>query len=325
MTKDPAITKEPTTAAEPAMTRETTMTRTPCMTKEEIIAAIKGMAEKMGRVPTLAEVRRATKLSKHAIRKYFLTYARALAECGLEGKGPGHEAEMTGLFQDWAALVRKLGKVPTMAEYEMEGSYSVRPMTRRFGGWTHVPAGMLEYAGKMGLKEEWSDVLDVVSGHVAQAAGPGRTLVRQNGPDFRPSWGTGLDGRSGTGGAIWRPKLQADQPVYGTPLLPCPLSHAPTNELGVVFLFGSVAREMGFMVMRLQQEFPDCEAMREVEPGRWQRVRIEFEYESRNFLAHMHPAGGCDLIVCWKHNWEGCPVEVVELREVCRRFAQIAD
>jgi len=68
------------------------------------------------------------------------------------------------------------------------------------------------------------------------------------------------------------------------------------------------------MVMRLQAEFPDCEAMCEVEPGRWQRVRIEFEYESRNFLAHMHPVAGCDLIVCWNHNWKDCPLEVLELK-----------
>jgi len=45
-------------------------------------------------------------------------------------------------------------------------------------------------------------------------------------------------------------------------------------------------------------------------------VRIEFEYESRNFLKHMHPANGCDLIVCWRHNWPECPLEVIELRKV---------
>jgi hypothetical protein len=93
------------------------------------------------------------------------------------------------------------------------------------------------------------------------------------------------------------------------------LGLAPTNEMGVVFLFGTLAKELGFMVIRLQAEFPDCEAFREVEPGRWQWVRIEFEYESRNFLAHGHKLDGCDLIVCWKHNWEGCPLEVVELRK----------
>ena len=91
--------------------------------------------------------------------------------------------------------------------------------------------------------------------------------------------------------------------------------------MGVVFLFGTVAKEMGFMVFRLQTEFPDCEAFWEVEPGRWQLVRIEFEYESRNFLIHGHRLEGCDLIVCWKNNWEGCPLEVIELSTVMKEFA----
>jgi hypothetical protein len=25
---------------------------------------------------------------------------------------------------------------------------------------------------------------------------------------------------------------------------------------------------------------------------------------------------GCDLIVCWKHNWPECPIEVLELEKV---------
>jgi hypothetical protein len=67
-----------------------------------------------------------------------------------------------------------------------------------------------------------------------------------------------------------------------------------------------------------QAAFPDCEAMRRVEPGLWQRSRIEFEKESRNFLAHMHPASHCDLIVCWVHNWKECPVEVLELSKLVK-------
>ena len=70
--------------------------------------------------------------------------------------------------------------------------------------------------------------------------------------------------------------------------------------------------------MRIQPEFPDCETMRQVGKDRWQWVRIEFEHESRNFLKHMHPVKGCDLIVCWKHNWPECPLEVVELSRAMR-------
>jgi hypothetical protein len=30
------------------------------------------------------------------------------------------------------------------------------------------------------------------------------------------------------------------------------------------------------------------------------------------------------LIVCWKHNWEGCPLEVVELSKVIADIAVMA-
>ena len=48
-----------------------------------------------------------------------------------------------------------------------------------------------------------------------------------------------------------------------------PLVYAPTNEAGVMVLFGAVAREQGFAITRVQQAFPDCEAMHEIEPERW--------------------------------------------------------
>jgi hypothetical protein len=92
-----------------------------------------------------------------------------------------------------------------------------------------------------------------------------------------------------------------------------PLVYAPTNEAGVMVLFGAVAREQGFAITRVQAAFPDCEAMREIEPEKWQPQKLEFEYESRNFLLHLHPVDGCDGIVCWKHNWPECPLEVLEL------------
>ena len=68
----------------------------------------------------------------------------------------------------------------------------------------------------------------------------------------------------------------------------------------------------------VQGGFPDCEAKRQTAPGKWQRVRIEFEYESRNFRDHGHSAADCDVIVCWSHNWSECPttLEVIELRSV---------
>ena len=75
----------------------------------------------------------------------------------------------------------------------------------------------------------------------------------------------------------------------------------------MVYLFGMLAAQLGFVVTRMQREFPDCEAMRQVQPNQWQRVRVEFEFESRSFLTHRHSPEDCDLIVCWVHNWSECP------------------
>jgi hypothetical protein len=57
-----------------------------------------------------------------------------------------------------------------------------------------------------------------------------------------------------------------------------------------------------------------------MEPGQWQLIKIEFEYESRNFLLHGHAPEKCQLIVCWRHNWEESPVEVIELKTALREI-----
>src|SRR5262249_8392546 len=67
--------------------------------------------------------------------------------------------------------------------------------------------------------------------------------------------------------------------------------HAPTNEQGVVLLFGMVLTELGFLIETVSTHFPDCEAKRLVD-GLWQRLRIEFELRSRNFALHGHDENG---------------------------------
>jgi hypothetical protein len=83
-----------------------------------------------------------------------------------------------------------------------------------------------------------------------------------------------------------------------------------------------IAREIGFLVEAVQTGFPDCEAKREIQRGKWQRVRIEFEFESRNFRDHGHNANGCDVIICWRHNWPECPLEVVELQAMIKTLGK---
>ena len=105
----------------------------------------------------------------------------------------------------------------------------------------------------------------------------------------------------------------------GEPFDRSPMTNAPVNELGVMVLFGMVAAGLGLQVESVQGKFPDCVAKRRVAPGKWQYLRIEFEYESKNFKLHGHDPKGCDMIVCWRHNWKECP-ESIEVVELCRLF-----
>lgn len=78
------------------------------------------------------------------------------------------------------------------------------------------------------------------------------------------------------------------------------LPFIPTNEQEVVALFTLAAPPLEFKIEHIGTRFPDCTARL-----KGKRVRIEFEFRSRNFKTHGHDAGGCDLIVCWKHDWAG--------------------
>lgn len=94
------------------------------------------------------------------------------------------------------------------------------------------------------------------------------------------------------------------------------MQHAPVNELGVVFLFGMLADEMDFRVESVQAGFPDCDAKLKLKDGTFEKVSIEFEFKSSNFNAHGHDKNGCDLIVCWIHDWVDCPLSVIELSKI---------
>ncbi len=271
------------------------------MSKEEILQAIKKVAEELGRAPSLPELRARTGISPRLIRKNFLSYTGLLKMCGLERGGAGYTTPMDALFKDWAELTRKLGKVPKMVEYDMYGKYSAKPLLTRFGTWGEVPAGLLFLAEEQGWAGEWEDVLEVVRAFLRAA---GKAARRS-----RPANGTPK-----------QPKIMKDRPTYGPPLARVPLAHGPTNEQGVLFLFGAIAEDLGFLVTHLQIGFPDCEAMREVAPGVWQRVDIELEQYSRNFVTHLHDPSKCDLIVCWEHNWPESPLEVIELKTEFERL-----
>jgi hypothetical protein len=173
----------------------------------------------------------------------------------------------------------------------------MRPLMTRFEGWKHVPMGMLHYAEESGLAGEWQDVANVIK-------------------EANPEVEEGACTSTTSNGEISTPKILPDRPVYGDLAFTSALVCAPTSEMGVVSLFSALALKLGFAIIHIGTVYPDCECFRRVAPGRWQRVRIEFEFFSRNFLSHGHDPARCDMVVCWEHNWTECPLEVLELRPI---------
>jgi hypothetical protein len=238
---------------------------------------------------------------------------------------------MDDLVQDWAGMVRVLKKLPSQSEYSHFSKYSVSPLVNRFGNWAQVPYGIQQYIDEQGRTEEMKDVLEVIAlqgPHVKQ----GRSLrtLRQGPEDMARAETSGL----GNGpddliplrphdGASTANDEAADSGVYGSLMRFGPMVCAPTNEQGVLFLFGVMAEKLGFAILKVRREYPDCEAFRVLQGDRVELVKIELEYESRNFLKHLHDAKKCDLIVCWRHNWPECPLPVIELRRLCQPMPQL--
>lgn len=95
------------------------------------------------------------------------------------------------------------------------------------------------------------------------------------------------------------------------------LVYGPMNENGVIFLFGKVIEDLNMYIEEIKPGFPDCIARRFTGRG-WEKVLIEFEFRSSHFQDHKHDPKGCDIVVCWEHNWPECPPEVIELRNVIK-------
>jgi hypothetical protein len=164
------------------------------------------------------------------------------------------------------------------------------------------------------LKRQWRDVLSMIAATTASGATASGATASGATASGTSRLNAGKHGKKPE--AASKGRLLLDRPVYGRPLQLPELAHEPMNELGVLFVFGVMARRLGLVVHRLQARFPDCIALRETARGKWQLVRIELEFESRNFFKHRHRVDRCDLIVCWKHNWPGCPLDVIELSKV---------
>jgi hypothetical protein len=283
--------------------------------KKQVLNAIAGVARQLRRAPSRSEFIARSGISAFFVLQSFRSWNDAVRAAGLRPHTLNKKVEDRALLEDWGRAVRKKGGVPPRHIFQREGKYNSSTLAKRFGGWQRVPEAFRNFAKG---KREWDDVVALLPAAVPPWR---RGRAEEDNEQRREAAAANRANKAQQHAAL------KDRAIYGNSM---PLSwfrHEPVNEQGVVLLFGMVAKELGYMIEGVQTGFPDCEAKRRIGPDRWQRVNIEFEFESKNYREHGHPLDGCDVIVCWRHNWSECPehIEVVELSRVIESLTALQD
>lgn len=236
-------------------------------------------------------------ISEYEYLKHFNTWNEAVIAAGLETQDFAKPYEKEELFQNLKEVFEKSEGLCSRTKFNKISSISHDSYRRHFGSWQEALVNFKKWLENNKYDYPWvAELPDNLSSEIIEE----NQEITSEETDFKKQWNASTGNK------------------YGSFLNFRGLQHAPINEQGVVFLFGMVCLELGFIVEAVQSGFPDCEAKRRIDNKKdyWERVRIEFEYRSSNFQEHGHNPTKCDLIVCWEHNWKECPIEVIELKKV---------
>ncbi len=265
------------------------------MDREAFLEAVRRDARELGTErPTRAQFAVRARLAGRYTRN-FRRWGDALAAAGLDpGAGP-HPTE-AALFRELAATFLRCGGVCSRRRFlEAARQYGAAAYRRHFGTWREALVRFRRWVQGTGQPFPFLDQLP------HDSLPPRRALLRR-----------AAEARARRGSLRRR----------GRPFGFRGYAFEPASEQGVVMLFGTLFEELGFAVEEVRAGYPDCDACRRV-GGRddlWEPVAIEFEYRSSGFRQGGHDPAGCDLVVCWIHDWPECPVEVLELRQVVRKL-----
>jgi hypothetical protein len=269
------------------------------ITRESLIKQAHELAAADGRPYLLRlDFIRRTGISEHHVLKHFDSWTDFFTQAGLQPQATQALEDAELLEEARKAFVEQRG-ISTYSRFWKVVPHSRRTYQKRWGTWPSFLAAF----------RDWIIEKDREFPHLAE-------LESRIKPDGNPRVVAAVTSERRSAGG-WQ---STGGSRFGRFLNFRGLQHTPINEQGVVLLFGMVAFELGYVVESVATGFPDCEAKRRVKgPSEsWERIRIEFEYQSRNFVDHGHDPTQCDVIVCWEHNWPECPLEVLELSSAIR-------
>ena len=243
---------------------------------------------------------RLSDVSDQQLRSQFESWNTALTEVGLESAPPERKRLSDDELMDAIGdLWERIGRRPTESALHRDGKYSKKPYYQRWGSFSRA---VDYYVNHGGVPTPSADSPSFHDGSSVPGPSHRRARAVRVVPTHKPI----------------RPRER--RLLVGEPIDFRGLRYVPVNEQGVVYLFGMVSRELGFLIETVRTEYPDCEGKRRLDEkgDRWDHVRIEFEYKSKNFLLHGHDPEQCDLIVCWVHDWPASPIEILELQSTLK-------
>jgi Homing endonuclease associated repeat len=286
---------------------------------EDLLADWKRVGRKLGRRPSRAEYVREGKYSAGALTVRFGSWGRIGEKSSTTEVTEEHREREEETVSREASIRRTWPRTRIRKTAQERVTESNDPIAMR---WARPPLAPLPLP-LVGMRRVTEEVAQLVVNTLLGSGGRSGDLVIGRSGHLRTNAATTASlndegTQSGSGDRLAPRGIRKDRAVMGAPFDASPMTNAPVNELGVMVLFGMVAAALGLQVESVQGKFPDCVAKREVAPGKWQYLRIEFEYESKNFHLHGHDPKGCDVIVCWRHNWRECPaeIEVIELSRI---------
>ena len=239
------------------------------ITRQTIIEAAKRAETEAGGPISRPDFERLTGISQYHIYRLFpeggWSEVKRLGELQRHPKD-NEQLSDDELLAEFHRVAAEMGQIPTWTAFAHRASVSADVVRRRFGGLQGTLKRYRTWLEEHSPSSPLLEQLQSKSKHELPAP---------------PTIGTGVTSPA------W---AKNDGPMFGPPIDFRGLRHAPINEQGVVFLFGMVSYELGFIVEAIHAAFPDCEAKRCVDRRneRWQRVRIEFEFYSSNFRDHGH-------------------------------------
>ena len=238
--------------------------------------------------------------TSHRVVRALGSWQSALEQAGLE-LSPNFKQEIPfpELAQHFLAVTVQLSRVPSLVQLARRSTHASATFSRNRGGYKAFKRKAIAY-----LLASDSDITPEIE-----------KVIREE--------QLSIDGAASNP----VPNQVSDPPILvshyqGRTLNFRAFTYAPTCEHDVVQMFGSVAQELGFEIIGNRSAFPDCEARRKLQTQRerYEKCLIEYEFSSGDYKKHRHTDVGCDLIVCWQHNWLECPIEVLELESAIRKL-----